>query len=399
MRKIIAILLVLVLLFSLGSCGKKSNEKNEAPEESLETSVPAEETVAAEEAPVEETSDESLDPEAVAQALAGAYTAKIYGVFDMEMSLYPDQTGYFVPLYSEDGELIKPCEYKLGDDRNLYLTIDGETYVGSFDLTGEVIILQYGDEQLVYNRTSDDYEALYDSYAELLAEDELGDDNTAPILYAFTLENINIRSGAGTSYEKIDKIAAGTVTEIFQKTDKGDGYVWYRIGDGRWIADDGTWLSICSADEYTEGYFDVPEEEDVTGEPAESSAEDATTEEQAPADGTTGETLPETPPDGSTGTMTPYVPKVYEGRELDIINTVKSGISWLTQFESIFPASHREASFYWDWELIATSENTWNVGLMNVDGINPHYEYYCTVTFDGTNYVVSDITDTWAQSH
>ena len=305
MRKIIAILLALALLFSLCACGKKSAETTTEPEETQETGFSAEDTVVPEEPVKEEPTAEALEPEAVAEALAGAYTAKIYGVFDMEMSLYPDQTGYFVPLYSEDGELIKPCEYKLGDDRNLYLTVDGKTYVGSFDLTGEVIILQYGDEQLIYNRTGDDYEALYAGYAEILAEGELGDDNTDPIYYACTLENINIRSGAGTAYEKIDKIAAGTVTEIFQKTDKGDGYVWYRIGDGRWIADDGTWLSICNADEYTEGYFDAPEEEDVTEEPAESTAEDGTATEQTPAEGTAAETPAETPSDGSAGTMTP----------------------------------------------------------------------------------------------
>lgn len=403
MRKIISIILVLALAVSLCACGKKSSKTETEPEDTQET-VQTAETTGTEALPEadatqpEEQTEESIDPDFVAQALAGSYTAMIYGVFPMDMSLYPDFTGYFVPLYAEDGELIKPSEYKLGDDRNLYLTVDGETYVGSYDLTAGVIILQYGDEQLVYNRTSDDYEALYASFAEILAQDELGDDNDEPILYACALENINIRSGAGTEYEKIDKLAEGTVTEIFQKTEKGS-YTWYRIGEGRWVADDGTWLSVCDASEYTEGYFDAPEEEETAEEPAETPDDGTAVATETPADGTATTETPATPAEGAAGTIVPYVPVVYEGSDLAALEAVKNTISWLSQFESIYPPSHRDTAYYWDWEVKKVNESTWSVGLLHSEDTAIRYEYTCTVTYDGTNYNVTDVNDVWAQQH
>ena len=396
MRKILAILLALAMTLSLCACGKDKKSAEDISEtETAEETVTENET-AAEETPEEaDTEEAALDPEAIAAELAGSYLGKIYGVFDMELSIYPDLTGYFVPLYTEDGELIKACEYKLGDENNLYMTLDGETYQGSYDLTAGVVVIRYEDEDIVYSKTDADHESLYARYQEIIAQAYADDGNTEPLLYAKTIENINIRNGAGTEFEKIDKLMADTETEIFQIVTRGDGYTWYRIGEDRWIADDGTWLDICTVDEYAEGYFAEETTEDPAEEPAETPAEGSAEQHGAnPADPSTdpGFEIVHDP-------LAPYAPMTYDGQEQTILAEVKQGISCLTQFESIYPADHRDAVHYWDWEIKKVDESTWSVGLLNAEGTAPQYEYTCTVKYDGTNYTVSDIIDNWAQQH
>ena len=56
--------------------------------------------------------------------------------------------------------------------------------------------------------------------------------------------DLNIRTGPGTSYDKTGSHAAqGTPYDVYE-TAEADGYTWYRIGEGQWIADDGTWVTF-----------------------------------------------------------------------------------------------------------------------------------------------------------
>ena len=65
---------------------------------------------------------------------------------------------------------------------------------------------------------------------------------------AFQIENIagtiNIRSIPSTKGDVIGKYELGQKVFAFEKT-SAEGYTWYRIGDGQWVADqNGEWISI-----------------------------------------------------------------------------------------------------------------------------------------------------------
>jgi len=67
--------------------------------------------------------------------------------------------------------------------------------------------------------------------------------------WALTKENINIRSGAGTNFEKKSKYFRGTIVILYEEK-SADDLTWYRVSkDGAktelWIADDGTWLDFA----------------------------------------------------------------------------------------------------------------------------------------------------------
>lgn len=73
-------------------------------------------------------------------------------------------------------------------------------------------------------------------------------------LWAKALENINVRTDAGTGFEKVDKIMAGTIVHLLDKKEAG-GYTWYKLDEGRWIANDGTWLDIVTEDQYEQNFL------------------------------------------------------------------------------------------------------------------------------------------------
>ncbi len=51
---------------------------------------------------------------------------------------------------------------------------------------------------------------------------------------------LNVRSGPGTNFKKVDELVSGAVVELLEKQDS-----WYRIGDGRWVK--GDFLQIIAA--------------------------------------------------------------------------------------------------------------------------------------------------------
>lgn len=56
------------------------------------------------------------------------------------------------------------------------------------------------------------------------------------------VDKLNIRSIPSTSGEKLGKVQNGKTYDVYE-TKTAEGYTWYRIGEGEWIADDGTWLT------------------------------------------------------------------------------------------------------------------------------------------------------------
>lgn len=53
---------------------------------------------------------------------------------------------------------------------------------------------------------------------------------------------LNIRSTPSTSGSKLGKLNTGDTRDVYEKT-TSEGYTWYRIGNGEWVADNGTWLT------------------------------------------------------------------------------------------------------------------------------------------------------------
>lgn len=57
------------------------------------------------------------------------------------------------------------------------------------------------------------------------------------------LESINIRDAASTSGNALGKATQGTTYTVLA-TSSGEGYTWYEIGEGKWIADsNGEWVT------------------------------------------------------------------------------------------------------------------------------------------------------------
>lgn len=57
-----------------------------------------------------------------------------------------------------------------------------------------------------------------------------------------TVPTINVRSNPDSKNDnnKVDKVHMGETYTVFEQTKDSD-YTWYRIGEDRWIANDGTW--------------------------------------------------------------------------------------------------------------------------------------------------------------
>lgn len=56
-------------------------------------------------------------------------------------------------------------------------------------------------------------------------------------------ETINVRREPSTESEIISLLPAGEVLSYYE-VKESEGYTWYRIGTGRWVASDGTWITL-----------------------------------------------------------------------------------------------------------------------------------------------------------
>ncbi len=56
------------------------------------------------------------------------------------------------------------------------------------------------------------------------------------------IDNLNIRSGAGTNYPALRKAVKGKTYRVYE-VKKSGGYTWYRIGTNEWLADNGKWVT------------------------------------------------------------------------------------------------------------------------------------------------------------
>ena len=81
-----------------------------------------------------------------------------------------------------------------------------------------------------------------------------------------TVATINVRTNPSTSNKEniIDKVHMGETYTVFEETNDKD-YTWYRIGNDRWIADDGTWCVKYGATEDVDYPYllDNKEKEDI----------------------------------------------------------------------------------------------------------------------------------------
>ena len=59
------------------------------------------------------------------------------------------------------------------------------------------------------------------------------------------VNGLNIRSSASTAADKVDSAVNGRSYDVFSTTTAG-GYTWYQIGEGRWIADNGSWVTYTA---------------------------------------------------------------------------------------------------------------------------------------------------------
>ncbi len=69
--------------------------------------------------------------------------------------------------------------------------------------------------------------------------------SSGPLFTAKTLVELNVRKGPSTDDEVSRVLPQGSTIEVYETKTAG-GYTWNRIGDGEWVADDGSWLEKIS---------------------------------------------------------------------------------------------------------------------------------------------------------
>ena len=78
-------------------------------------------------------------------------------------------------------------------------------------------------------------------------EDDVNEDNQIPVqtvavpLYKVrTLVEMHVRTGPGTNYPVTYNLPYGSIVDVYELRNDGT-YLWSRIAENEWIADDGTW--------------------------------------------------------------------------------------------------------------------------------------------------------------
>ena len=59
------------------------------------------------------------------------------------------------------------------------------------------------------------------------------------------VNGLNIRSSASIGAGKVGSAVNGQTYDVFSTTSSG-GYTWYQIGEGKWIADNGSWVTYTA---------------------------------------------------------------------------------------------------------------------------------------------------------
>ena len=80
---------------------------------------------------------------------------------------------------------------------------------------------------------------------EALSEEEIeaiGDGTSVIGVVTVNVDRLNIRTTPSTSGTSLGKAVSGFTYDVYEIT-SGEGYTWYRIGEGQWIADNGSWVS------------------------------------------------------------------------------------------------------------------------------------------------------------
>lgn len=85
------------------------------------------------------------------------------------------------------------------------------------------------------------YEVPAEESAAPTQAEQAGSEPTVTVL----VDKLNIRTAPTTSAESVGHAERGAVY-TFSSTVESDGYMWYQISDGNWIADNGEWLAVSN---------------------------------------------------------------------------------------------------------------------------------------------------------
>ena len=300
-------------------------------------------------------------------------------------------------------------------------------------------------EEPAEEETSEEEEPAEETEEEAAEEEEEKPQSFDVILYGHALENVNVRSGAGKDFEKLDKVEAGSIVEIYEKTDKIDGYNWYRIGEDMWVADDGTWFELCDSEIYVEGYFGVNPwnfTEELRAEWVLDQVRNQAEITASTADKTFGWTVEKADPslhpgadycvayagefygvvyeaecaisktgdmninvttdersnydpsvnyDWTVGLDEPYEQTVYEGEKLAVIEAVKAHCEWYAPwFAGRYPNGLTQGN-YCDWFLDYQGDGVWTGYLLVAEVTDAAAMYEFRAALDGENYIIEDV--------
>ena len=134
---------------------------------------------------------------------------------------------------NEQGEAV--TDFILDDVSTLY---EGKAYVGINGMYGVLDLvssLQNGTLTL---------ENVYGDTVPAAPEEPESASARIGVITIISETPINIRTGAGTSYDKVSQTSPGSAYDVYE-TAQAEGYTWYRISDNAWVADqDGQWAEF-----------------------------------------------------------------------------------------------------------------------------------------------------------
>lgn len=78
--------------------------------------------------------------------------------------------------------------------------------------------------------------------AESESKSKDSDENKVIGTVTVKVSNLNIRESASSSSQSLGHAEEGETYDVYEKKSE-DGYTWYRIGAGKWVADNGEWLT------------------------------------------------------------------------------------------------------------------------------------------------------------
>lgn len=157
-------------------------------------------------------------------------------------------TGYFMDGY---------CPVQNQDGKWAYINTEG-TYVTDFMFDdasslcdGKAFVIKENKAGILNLKDNVSKDVLTEKqlYAENMQADITSLQNTVAVSIgkvSIVISSINVRKDASTSSEKDGTVSQGEIYDVYE-IKEAEGYTWYKIGENKWIASNGDWVTYIES--------------------------------------------------------------------------------------------------------------------------------------------------------